>query len=128
MPAVTEGMSPAERARVERYAASPQGQEFGHRFDTGSCEVASATARRVGLGPGVERALKEAVEWWNGQGPPDGLQGEEIALPGRIARAAADAARFDRPGRHRGGGGRAEGPLRRHPRPVDRRDLHRERG
>ena len=95
MPAITEGMSPAERSRVERYAASPQGQEFGRRFDTGSCEVASATARRVGLGAGVERALKEAVEWWNGQGPPDGLQGEEIALPGRIARAAADAARFD---------------------------------
>ena len=95
MPAITEGMSRAERSRVERYAASPQGQEFGHRFDTGSCEVASATARRVGLGAGVERALKEAVEWWNGQGPPEGLQGEEIALPGRIARAAADAARFD---------------------------------
>ena len=95
MPAITEGMSPAGRSRVERYAASPQGQEFGRNFDTGSCEVASATARRVGLGAGVERALKEAVEWWNGQGPPDGLQGEEIALPGRIARAAADAARFD---------------------------------
>ncbi|MGH3993370.1 MAG: hypothetical protein ACRDSN_13025 [Pseudonocardiaceae bacterium] len=57
--------------------------------------MASATARRVGLGPGVERALREAVEWWNGQGPPDGLQGEEIAPAGRIARAAADAARFD---------------------------------
>jgi HD-GYP domain-containing protein (c-di-GMP phosphodiesterase class II)/DNA-binding CsgD family transcriptional regulator len=95
IPAITEGMRPAERSRIERYAASPQGQEFGRNFDTGSCEVASATARRVGLGSGVERALKEAVEWWNGQGPPDGLQGEEIALPGRIARAAADAARFD---------------------------------
>ena len=95
LPAVVAGLSPGDRARVERYAASAEGQRFGHRFDTGSCEVASATARRVGLGPGVERALREAVEWWNGQGPPDGLQGEEIALPGRIARAAADAARFD---------------------------------
>ena len=94
LPAITEGMSPAERSRVESYAASPQGQQFGRRFDTGSCEVASATARRVGLGAGVERALKEAVEWWNGEGPPDGLQGEEIALPARIARASADAARF----------------------------------
>jgi HD-GYP domain-containing protein (c-di-GMP phosphodiesterase class II) len=92
---ITAGMSPGDRARVERYAASPQGQTFGRRFDTGSCEVASATARRVGLGPGVERALRESVEWWNGGGPPDGLQGEEIALPARIARAAADAARFD---------------------------------
>lgn len=94
VPAVTAGLTPAKRAQVERFAASPEGQGFGHRFDTGSCEVASATARRVGLGPGVARALKESVEWWNGQGPPDGLQGEEIALPGRIARAAADAARF----------------------------------
>jgi HD-GYP domain-containing protein (c-di-GMP phosphodiesterase class II) len=95
VPAVTAGLSPAKRARVERYAASREGRQFGHRFDTGSCEVASATARRVGLGAGVERALRETVEWWNGQGPPDGLQGEEIALPARIARAAADAARFD---------------------------------
>ena len=95
MPAITEGMNPAERSRIERYAASAQGQQFGRMFDTGSCEVGSATARRVGLGAGVERALKQAVEWWNGQGPPDGLRGEEIALPGRIARAAADAARFD---------------------------------
>jgi HD-GYP domain-containing protein (c-di-GMP phosphodiesterase class II) len=95
VPAVTAPLIPGKRAQVERFAASAEGQEFAHRFDTGSCEVASATARRVGLGPGVERALREAVEWWNGQGPPSGLQGEEIALPGRIARAAADAARFD---------------------------------
>jgi HD-GYP domain-containing protein (c-di-GMP phosphodiesterase class II) len=95
VPAATAHLSPAQRTRVQRYAASREGQEFGHRFDTGSCEVASATARRVGLGPGVERALKESVEWWNGQGPPDGLEGEEIALPARIARAAADAARFE---------------------------------
>jgi HD-GYP domain-containing protein (c-di-GMP phosphodiesterase class II) len=94
LPALTEGRSFAERARVERFAATDRG-EFGRNFDTGSCEVASATARRVGLGAGVERALKEVVEWWNGEGPPEGLEGEEIALPARVARAAADAARFD---------------------------------
>lgn len=98
LPVVTEGLSAEERLAVEQYAAGPRGQEFGRNFDTGSCEVASATARRVGLGPGVERSLKEAVEWWNGEGPPDGLRGEEIALPARVARAAADAARFDRLG------------------------------
>ena len=74
---------------------APRDSEFGHDFDTGSCEVASATARRVGLGAGAERALKEAVEWWNGEGPPEGLKGEEIALPARLVRASADAARFD---------------------------------
>ncbi|MGH3995783.1 MAG: hypothetical protein ACRDSN_25345, partial [Pseudonocardiaceae bacterium] len=71
--------------------------------------MASATAKRVGLGPGVERALREAVEWWNGHGPPRGLRGEEIALPARIARAAADAARFD----HLGGREAAVHALRR---------------
>jgi HD-GYP domain-containing protein (c-di-GMP phosphodiesterase class II) len=94
LPEVTRNMSPAQRLRVERYTAE-EGAEFGRRFDTGSCEVASATAKRVGLGPGVQRALREAVEWWNGDGPPQGLQGEQIALPARISRAAADAARFD---------------------------------
>lgn len=112
LPELTRGMSAAERSRVEDYTGT-RGREFGRRFDTGSCEVASATAKRVGLGPGVERALREAVEWWNGDGPPRGLRGEEIALPARIARAAADAARFDHLGsieaavealRHRAGG------------------------
>ena len=95
---VMQGKSSAERLRIERFMDTEQGQRFGHNFDTGSCEVASATARRVGLGAGVERALKEAVEWWNGDGPPAGLEGEEIALPARVARAAADAARFEQLG------------------------------
>jgi HD-GYP domain-containing protein (c-di-GMP phosphodiesterase class II) len=109
LPEITRGLSPAERSRIERYSATREGREFGRRFDTGSCEVGSATARRVGLGPGVERALREAVEWWNGDGPPRGLRGEEIALPARIARAAADAARFD----HLGGSAAAVEALRR---------------
>ena len=62
-PELTRGLSPAERARIEHYAVSEEGRNFGRRFDTGSCEVASATARRIGLGPGVQRALREAVEW-----------------------------------------------------------------
>jgi len=94
LPEVTRRMSPAERSRVEHYTAT-RGEEFGRRFDLGSCEVGSTTAKRVGLGPGVQRALREEVEWWNGDGPPLGLRGEEIALAARIARAAADAARFD---------------------------------
>lgn len=95
VPAILNGKSRAERDRILRFIVSPEGQRFGHSFDTGSCEVASATARRVGLGEGVTRALREAVEWWNGEGPPEGLVGERIARPARVARAAADAARFD---------------------------------
>ena len=108
LPELTRGMSPAERARIERYTFT-HGAEFGRNFDTGSCEVASTTAKRVGLGEGVQRALQEAVEWWNGEGPPRGLRGEEIALPARIARIAADAARFD----HIGGRDAAVDALRR---------------
>jgi HD-GYP domain-containing protein (c-di-GMP phosphodiesterase class II) len=108
LPELTRGMSPAERARIEHYTAT-QGAEFGRTFDTGSCEVASSTAKRVGLGAGVQRALREAVEWWNGEGPPQALRGEEIALPARIARVAADAARFD----HIGGREAAVDALRR---------------
>ena len=108
LPELTRGLSPAERARIEHYAVT-QGREFGRRFDTGSCEVASETARRVGLGAGVQRALSEAVEWWNGDGPPRGLRGEEISLAARIARAATDAGRFD----HLGGSEAAVDALRR---------------
>lgn len=95
LPMVLEGKSPAERTRILRFMDTPEGRRFGHDFDVGSCEVASATGRRVGLGPGVERALRECVEWWNGEGPPDGLAGEEIAPAARVARAAADAVRLD---------------------------------
>jgi HD-GYP domain-containing protein (c-di-GMP phosphodiesterase class II) len=108
LPELTRGMSPAARARIERYTLA-HGAEFGRKFDTGTCEVASSTAKRVGLGEGVQRALREAVEWWNGEGPPRGLHGEEIALPARIGRVAADAARFD----HIGGRDAAIDALRR---------------
>jgi HD-GYP domain-containing protein (c-di-GMP phosphodiesterase class II) len=108
LPELTRGMSRAGRDRIERYTFA-HGAEFGRNFDTGSCEVASNTAKRVGLGGGVQRALREAVEWWNGEGPPRGLRGEEIALPARIGRLAADAARFD----HIGGRDAAVDALRR---------------
>jgi HD-GYP domain-containing protein (c-di-GMP phosphodiesterase class II) len=104
---VTQRMAPSTRAAVEEYAAV-HGAEFTRRYDTGNCEVARATARRIGLGPGVQRSLYELVEWWNGDGPPRGLAGEEIALPARVARAAADAARFD----HLGGRAAAVEALR----------------
>jgi HD-GYP domain-containing protein (c-di-GMP phosphodiesterase class II) len=57
--------------------------------------VARATARRLGLGAGVERALHEIGEWWNGGGAPQGLRGDDIAVVARIAQVAADAARLD---------------------------------
>jgi HD-GYP domain-containing protein (c-di-GMP phosphodiesterase class II) len=67
------------------------GPEFGESYDTAACEVASAVARRIGLGAGVARALYEVGEWWDGTGPPQRLRGDEISLSARIARLAADA-------------------------------------
>jgi HD-GYP domain-containing protein (c-di-GMP phosphodiesterase class II) len=90
LPEATRGMPATARERFADLVVR-EGPEFGRQFDVAACEVASAVARRVGLGDGVQRALAESVEWWNGTGPPAGLRGDDIALPARIARAAADA-------------------------------------
>ena len=71
-----------------------RGKAFGKRYETASCEVARATSRRIGLGSGVQRAAYEGHEWWSGGGAPRGIAGEEIALAARVARVAAEAARF----------------------------------
>jgi HD-GYP domain-containing protein (c-di-GMP phosphodiesterase class II) len=76
------------------------GKSFGKLHETASCEVARATARRLGLPGSVQQALHEVHEWWSGGGAPRGLEGEEIALPARIARVASDAALFDDIGGH----------------------------
>jgi HD-GYP domain-containing protein (c-di-GMP phosphodiesterase class II) len=94
IPRATRGMPALARARAAAFIVT-RGQAFGKRFETGSCEVARETARRIGLGDGVQRALYEVHEWWNGGGVPRGLRGGEIALSARIARLAMDAALFN---------------------------------
>jgi HD-GYP domain-containing protein (c-di-GMP phosphodiesterase class II) len=91
LPEATRGLPPQAR---EEYAERliRDGPTFGRLFDIASCEVASAVARRVGLGAGVERALAEIGEWWDGSGVPNGLKEDDICVPARIARATADAA------------------------------------
>jgi HD-GYP domain-containing protein (c-di-GMP phosphodiesterase class II) len=91
VPLVTHGMSaPAAAGLVSRLVE--HGESFPRMYDTGSCEVASATARRLGLGEGAARAIEDMDEWWAGGWVPRGLRGDEIALSGRVARAAAEAA------------------------------------
>jgi HD-GYP domain-containing protein (c-di-GMP phosphodiesterase class II) len=94
IPELTRGMAPTERARVIEYVVA-YGIEFGRKFDTSSCEVARATARRIGLPEGTQRALYEIAEFWNGGAAPQGLRGDEIAVGARVARVAADAVFFD---------------------------------
>lgn len=94
IPETTRGLTPPARLRAATFIVT-KGRELGRRYDTTVCEVARQTARRVGLSEGVQRALYEVKEYWNGGGAPRGLKGEEILLAARIARAAAEAALFD---------------------------------
>jgi HD-GYP domain-containing protein (c-di-GMP phosphodiesterase class II) len=94
VPEATRGLEPATRDRLAAAIIS-HGPTFGRLYDTGSCEVARETARRVGLPESTQRALYEAPESWQGGGAPRGLKGDEIAISSRVARVACDAAFFD---------------------------------
>ncbi len=97
MPEVTRGMTPEARTRIMEFGVI-HGRDWGRRVDTGVCEVARYTARRVGLPDSTQRALHEVSEWWNGGWAPRGLAGDDIAIAARVAQAAADAAYFDHVG------------------------------
>jgi HD-GYP domain-containing protein (c-di-GMP phosphodiesterase class II) len=94
VPEATRGLEPATRDQLTA-AIFTNGPTFGRLYDTGSCEVARETARRVGLPESTQRALYEAPESWQGGGAPRGLKGDEIAVSSRVARVACDAAFFD---------------------------------
>jgi HD-GYP domain-containing protein (c-di-GMP phosphodiesterase class II) len=94
IPAATRGLSATPRDRVVKRLVE-EGNGFGRRYDIASCEVASSIALRIGLGAGIERALYEIGEWWNGGGVPQALEGEAISAACRVARVAGDAAVLD---------------------------------
>ena len=90
IPEATRGLSQGTRRQVtERLIRD--GPAFGEQYDTASCEVASRVAARLGIGAGVERALYEVAEWWNGGGAPQGLREDAIVPAARVAHLAADA-------------------------------------
>ena len=94
IPEASRGMGPAARDRLTA-ATIKHGPTFGRLYDTGSCEVARETARRLGLPESTQRALYEAPESWEGGGAPRGLKGDDIAVSSRVARVACDASFFD---------------------------------
>jgi HD-GYP domain-containing protein (c-di-GMP phosphodiesterase class II) len=94
IPESTRGLGTAAMVRTAMLIVT-KGRELGRLYDTTVCEVATQTASRLGLSDGIQGALYEVKEFWNGGGTPRGLKGEEIRLPARIARAAAEAALFD---------------------------------
>jgi HD-GYP domain-containing protein (c-di-GMP phosphodiesterase class II) len=94
LPTLMQGMGAVERARVAARFAT-KGPGFLGRFTTATCEVATQTARRLGLSEGVQQGLLQVFEWWNGKGAPKGLKGDDIALAGRVAHVAGVGAKFD---------------------------------
>ena len=90
----TRGLSPAEAQRVGERLVQ-HGHAFGARYDTASCEVGRRVAGRIGIGPGVELALYQVAEWWNGGGAPQQLREDAIAPAARVAHLAADAVALD---------------------------------
>lgn len=63
---------------------------------TAICEAGAVLARRLGCSQGVRRSLYEVMERWDGKGVPQGLTGDEIALPARISDVATQAVIFAR--------------------------------
>jgi HD-GYP domain-containing protein (c-di-GMP phosphodiesterase class II) len=94
LPTLTQGMDALQRARIA-VRFTTKGPGFLKRFTTATCEVATQTARRLGLSDGVQRGLHEVFEWWNGKGAPQGLKGEDIALTARVAFVAGVGSKFD---------------------------------
>ena len=92
--ATARGQRPADWARVVLYTLL-RGSRFARGFATARCEVGRETARRLGLPETVRRGLHEVAEGWNGKGGVQGLRGDDISLPARIAMLAATASRFD---------------------------------
>jgi HD-GYP domain-containing protein (c-di-GMP phosphodiesterase class II) len=93
IPETVRGLRPTAQLRTAAFIVT-KGRSLGKRYDATVCEVARETARRIDLSNGVQRALFEVKECWDGSGGPRGLSGEEIFLPARIARVATEAALF----------------------------------
>jgi HD-GYP domain-containing protein (c-di-GMP phosphodiesterase class II) len=56
---------------------------------TAHCQVASAIARRLGLGPDVQQPLLHVFSRWDGRGIPGGAAGEALPLAIRLVHIAS---------------------------------------
>ena len=94
IPESTGDMAPLGRARTAAFIVA-RGRSLGRRYDTTVCEIARQTARRIDLSEGVQNALFQVKETWNGSGFPQRLKGDEILTTARIARVASEATLFN---------------------------------
>lgn len=76
------------REAVQAVARLPE------EFVGSHCEVSISLANRLGMGPGVQQALGQLFERWDGLGFPRGLSREDLVLSIRIATVATQAMAF----------------------------------
>jgi HD-GYP domain-containing protein (c-di-GMP phosphodiesterase class II) len=91
LPELTRGADPLRRIRLIT-ATLVRGNQVG-RLHQANCEVAATMADRLGLGQGVQDALMQEFEGWNGKGV-QGRRGDDIALPVRVTHVASVAVLF----------------------------------
>ena len=86
---VGSGRPPLRRAALIAGALADPGG--ARRSLSAHCEVAATLADRLEVAAGVRKALAHGYERWDGEGFPDGLAGEAVPLPVRVAVVARDA-------------------------------------
>jgi HD-GYP domain-containing protein (c-di-GMP phosphodiesterase class II) len=91
---LTADRSTSERLRLTLTTLT-RGRRHGEAFASTACEVGRDAARRLGLPVEVQRSVYHSHEWWNGDGVPAGLRGEEIPTGARIAVLATVAVTFE---------------------------------
>jgi HD-GYP domain-containing protein (c-di-GMP phosphodiesterase class II) len=74
------------------------GSGGGKAIVRATCEVGTRLAERLHLGAGVQAALDDSAETWDGSLGVHGHTGDDIALPARFALVATQAVLFDRLG------------------------------
>jgi len=65
--------------------------EMMHESFAGHCEVAQRLAERMGLPESLIVCLGQLYERWDGKGQPNGLKGDEVAVPVLVVTLAQDA-------------------------------------
>ncbi|GAB3569535.1 HD domain-containing protein [Arthrobacter alkaliphilus] len=93
IPELTAGTDILTKIRLIA-AALTQAPKLGPTIHRASCEIASVTAQRIGLGPGVVVALRNVEEWYDGKGGYQGVSGTDIPVVARIVLTAMTAMTF----------------------------------
>jgi HD-GYP domain-containing protein (c-di-GMP phosphodiesterase class II) len=94
LPRLTRGRSPLQRTRLV-LATLSRGVRHGEAFATTACEVGRDAARRLRLSEAVQGSVYHSYEWWDGNGVPDGLSGDDIPMGARVAVLTTVVVTFD---------------------------------